>query len=301
MRIERHTICAAVAIAMISAGIVPQQGRAAERRAAAPNAAEEARQVELFEAMKTGDIEVSFIPHDSQRANVLIKNKTDKPLTIRLPETFAGVPVLAQIGDAGGMPGGAIGGGGAGMGGRGGGGNLGMGGGAQGMGGGFGGGLGGFGGGMGGMGGGGFGGFGGGMMSVAPEKVGRLTVTTVCLEHGKDEPTPRMKYTIKPIEALSKDPRVIELCRMVGAGEIPQNAAQAAAWHLANGLSWQELAAKDRIRTRLQTVKYFSPQELNAALQIVGVATQRGRNREAARSASPGEQENSTSRQTPGQ
>jgi len=142
---------------------------------------------------------------------------------------------------------------------------------------------------MGGFGGGGFGGMGGGFFNVAPEKTGKMKVTTVCLEHGKTEPSPRMKYTIKPITALTSDPRVIEVCKMVGRGEVPQNAGQAAAWHLANGLSWQELATKDRVRSRLGTIKYFSPQELNQALQIAGTATQRGRQAAPVPLDSPGE------------
>ena len=63
---------------------------------------------------------------------------------------------------------------------------------------GMGGGMGGMGGGgmMGGMGGGGMG-MGGGMFNVAPEKVGKFKVPTVCLEHGKHDPTPRVTYEIR--------------------------------------------------------------------------------------------------------
>ncbi|MCO6454085.1 MAG: hypothetical protein J5I93_02115, partial [Pirellulaceae bacterium] len=111
-----------------------------------PQAAEpEARHVGLFEAIEAGDIDVKLIPQSSKGGNVVIENKTKQPLTIQLPEAFAGVPVLAQIGGiGGGLGGGGLGGGGLG------------GGGGQGLGGGFGGG-GGRGGGGGGGGGGGFG------------------------------------------------------------------------------------------------------------------------------------------------
>jgi hypothetical protein len=79
-----------------------------------------------------------------------------------------------------------------------------------------------------------------------------------------------MKYEIRPIDTFTKDERVIELCKMVGRGEIPQNSAQAAAWNIANGLSWQELAAKDRFRSQFtgQFEKYFSPRELELAARI---------------------------------
>jgi hypothetical protein len=250
---------------------------------------EDFQPVELFEAMKSGEIQVEFIPKDTKGATVTIHNKSDKPLSVKLPEAFAGMPVLAQFG-GGGLGGGGLGGGGLGGGGLGGGG-LG-GGGGQGLGGGFGGGGGGFGGGGGGFGGGGLGG-GGGFFNVEPEKVGRIKVATMCLEHGKDDPNPRMKYEIRPIDALTKDTRVVELCKMLGRGEVPQNAAQAAAWHLANGLSWQELAVKDRYRSQFtgQSQRFFSPLEMELAMRIATAASARAESAKSNSLVSPGEQQ----------
>ncbi|MBI2480893.1 MAG: hypothetical protein HYV60_20365 [Planctomycetia bacterium] len=258
----------------------------AEKRTKELPVAEEIRAVGLFEAMDKGDVAVRFIPKDATEANVLIENKTDKPLTIKFPEAFAGVPVLAQFGGGGGGFGGGGGDPGGGLGGGGGGGGQGLGGG--------GGGLGGGGGGFGG-GGGGFGGGGGGFFNVAPQKVTKVKVPCVCLEHGKPDPTPRMNYKIVPIDTLTKDPNVIEVCKMLGYGEIPQNAAQAAAWNLANGLSWQELAVKNRVE--LKTVGYaerfFAPLELVLASRIADEATRRAKATKSA-VASPGEQPYST-------
>jgi len=241
----------------------------------------DSKQVELFSAIKSGDIEVQYIPKDATMATLLIKNKTGKPLSIKLPPAVAGVPLLAQFGGGGG--GGGFGGGGGGMGGGGGG----MGGGGQGMGGGMGGGGGGM---MGGGGGGGMmgGGGGGGFFNVAPEKTGKIKVPCLCLEHGKIDPTPRMKYKVVPIETLTKDPKVIEVVKMLGRGEVPQNAAQAAAWNLANGLSWNELAAKNRIESRFTgNVRFFNPRELAFAMRITSEATKRAKN--ASPLSSPGE------------
>ena len=53
--------------------------------------------VEMFAAIEKGDIAVKLIPKDSTQCRVLIENKTDKPLNVKLPEAFAGVPVLAQV------------------------------------------------------------------------------------------------------------------------------------------------------------------------------------------------------------
>jgi hypothetical protein len=239
-----------LAMCMVCAGLT-----AGERRSVPADA----ETVEMFSAMDGGQIEVKLIPKDSRLCNVLIENKTEKPLTVRLPDAFAGVPVLAQ-GGLGGMGGGGMGGGGMGGGGYGGGG----GGGGQGMG-----------GGMGGMGGGGMGGggmMGGGFMSVAPEKVAKFKVTTVCLEHGKPEPRAAMKYKIVPIDQFTDKKEVHALCKMLGHGKMPQRVAQAAAWALNNDMTWQELANKYIKRANGARQPYFNPLEIRAAMQVATAA-----------------------------
>ncbi|MCH2179545.1 MAG: hypothetical protein MK106_12155, partial [Mariniblastus sp.] len=92
--------------------------------------------VEMFAGMKSGQIEVIVKTKDEANLNVMVKNKTDKPLAIEMPPAFAAVPVMAQGLGCGGMGMGGMGGGG--MGGMGGGGMGGMGGmGGQGVGGGM--------------------------------------------------------------------------------------------------------------------------------------------------------------------
>jgi len=205
--------------------------------------------VELFQAMKDGSLDVTFIAKDDSEARVIIRNKTKRPLSIKLPEAFAGVPVLAQ----GGFGVGGVGGRGIGGGGRGGFG----GGGGQGLGGGFGG------GGRGGIGGGG-----GGFFNVPPEKVAKLTVPCVCLDHGKPDPTPRMKYEIKPIEEYVKRPEVIELIKGFATGRLDHGAVQAAVWHLNNDVSWKELAAKRHGPKSLlgQRPPYFTDNQMRQAM-----------------------------------
>lgn len=236
------------------------------------SAAAEPEQVELFAAIDAGDIEVKLICKDSTTGNVIITNKTKKPLAIKMPEAFAGVPVAAQFG---GCPGGGCPGGG-GFGGGGGGGNQGLGGGLGG-------------GGFGGGGGGGFGGGGGGgIFNVAPERATKVKVVTVCLEHGKDDPNPRIPYELRPLKTFTEDPKVIELVRMVGRGEIDQHSAQAAAWHLANGMSWQELARKiGKKHLNGSTEPYFTAAHLTRALAASRVAEERA---EKSNTTSPGEQ-----------
>ena len=123
--------------------------------------------------------------------------------------------------------------------------------------------------------GGGMGG-GGGLFNVAPEKAGKLKVINVCLEHGKKDPSPRVAYEIKPIESFNKDPKVIEFVKMLARGDLDQHTAQAAAWHLANGLTWEELANKVGVKhLNGSTEPYFTEEQLLVAHKIAGEAVRR--------------------------
>ena len=209
---------------------------------------EAANIVELFDGIKNGDIEVKVIPKDAKEGTVTIKNKTGKPLTIKVPEALAGVPVLAQ--GLAGDPGGGLGGGGNTN-------NQ-----NQGFGGGMMGGMG-MGGGMGGM----MGGMGGGFFNVGPDKVGKFKLVTVCLDHGKKDPNPRVHYELVPIESYAKDPAVSEVLKLMVKGKLDQHSAQAACWHLQNGLSWEELATKIGAKHLNGSVEaYFTPAHLERAL-----------------------------------
>ena len=132
----------------------------------------------------------------------------------------------------------------------------------------FGGGGGGFGGGGGGFGGGGRGG-GGGVFNIGPDSVTKRNLTTVCLEHGKDDPKPRIAYELKPIDSFTKNKKVVALLGMLGRGEISQEIAQATSWHLTDGLSWEELANKVKVEHLDGSVEmYFSPQQIAIAMQL---------------------------------
>ena len=221
---------------------------------------------DVLDAVSEKLVEVKYIPNDSRSAQVVVQNITDRPVTLRLPESFVGVPVLAQMGRGmggmGGMGGGGM--GGFGAGGIGGGGMQ-----TTGGGGGFGGqgmngmGMGGMNGGMGGM------GMGGGAFSIPPERTRVARVQTVCLEYAKDEPNPRMTYRMQRVDNFSSDPRVAVLLSSLGRGELPQKVAQAAAWHMTNGLSWQQLAAETIEHLVGADEPFFTPAELAAASRVV--------------------------------
>ncbi len=205
--------------------------------------------VNLFDAMKSGDVEVKYIAKNSREGQLLVKNSTDQPLTVKLPDAFAAVPVLAQAVAAagGGNRSRSSGGGNNNQ-------NQGVGGGGGGIG--------------GGIGGGNRGGGGGGAFNIAPEKVAKLKVETVCLEHGKKEPAANVPYELRPIETLTTDANVQELVKMLGTGQINQRAAQAAAWHLANHMTWGQLTDKKIHHLLGGDEVYFTEAEIRTAMQL---------------------------------
>ena len=219
-----------------------------------------AEKVELFSAIKARQIGVKLIPKDATQATVIIKNRTDRPLSIQMPRTFAGIPVLAQNNNAGGNNSGSSSS------------NQTMGGGMMG----------------GGMMGGGM--MGGGMFNVGPERVGKIKVATVCLEHGKKDPNPRVPYKIRPITEFTRNTELIEVVKMLGDGKLNQMAAQAAAWHLSDGLTWQQLASQVKIKHLNGSVEmYFNRRQLQTALTAVSVARLRASRDRKAPTVSPGE------------
>ena len=212
--------------------------------------------VELFSAIEEGKLEVKLIPKDSSQCRVLITNKTEKPLNVSLPDAFAGVPVLAQLQF---QPAGAN----------------------------------------------NFNNFnnqnnapqrvgvgnqfgnnlfqgnqGNQLFNIAPEKVAQLKLTSVCLDHGLPNPRPAMPYEIRPIASVTDKAEVYELCRMLGGGQVSQRAAQAAAWHLNNEMSWDQLAGL-RLKLALGSITqpFFTPKELaegkKAAEAAVGLVEKR--------------------------
>ena len=167
------------------------------------SASTEPAAVELFAGIDDGKVEATVIPRDSKKVTLQLKNKSDQPLTIRLPEAFAAVPVQAQVAGGGLFGGGGFGrGGGIGFGAGAGNQAGGQGGGTQGL------------GVSGGQnagngngagrrnrGGGPFGGGGGaGVFSIPAGKVIKVKLTSVCLEYGKPVPsTSPSRHTCRPL------------------------------------------------------------------------------------------------------
>jgi hypothetical protein len=237
---------------VLALGVIPHPAAAAD---AVDPRDSDAEAIDFFEAMDGGQIEATFIAKSDRAARLIIANKTKQPVNLRLPEAFAGVPVLAQFGGGGG--GGGLGGGGGGFGGGGGGGQQSVGGG-----------LGGGGGGIGGGGGGG-----GGVFSIPPEDTRKINMPVVCLDHGLRNPSSSKPYKIVPATEHVAQPAVVELLKAFGRGQLQHGATQAAAWNLNSGVGWNELAAKRQGTRRTPSrAPYFSRQEMQAALAYANEA-----------------------------
>lgn len=109
------------AMVVLSSSLLPAATpKGSSARSAKPrDASAVGEPVDLIDAIDAGQVDAKFIPKDSTQAQVMIANRTKKPLSVRLPEAFAGMPVLKQVGGGGGgqSVGGGFGGGGAGGGG----------------------------------------------------------------------------------------------------------------------------------------------------------------------------------------
>ncbi len=214
---------------------------------AAPKAAKNAAEsVELFQGMQDGKIDAKIVFKNRKAATVSIENKTDKPLNVILPEVVGAVPVLAQIG---------------------GGGNGNNDGGLQSM--------------MDNLGqGGGGGGGGGGAFMLPPEKVIRRDVVSVCLDHGKKDPTPKTEYQLKPIEQVTDRPAVIELGSLMGKkGVADHETIQMATWMLNNDLTTDDLAKETWKSATGRISPAHTPAQLQAAANLAQYATQTAQNK----------------------
>lgn len=206
---------------------------------------------DFFSALENKRIRVCFVAHDEKHCSVRVGNTGQRPIELRLPPAFVGEPVTDNR----------------------------------------------------------FGKYrrrtqavGGGFYYEPPELMARdddgaflcvpagetveLKVTTVCLDPGLPEPRPDLPYEIKPIESCALNPAVQELCRMLSQPTISQKAAQAAAWHLDDGVRWAVLAA---MRTRTpngRSIPMFPPSQIRMgkklATRAVKLAVQRRKQAELA-------------------
>jgi hypothetical protein len=214
-----------------------------------------APKVELFAAIEAGQLSARMIPHDETRGAIFIENHSDQPLTVALPEAFVGVQVLPQFGlnqnsvglnipvsstfgqsgrqqgNTGNQP---VGGGANSQGTQQNNGNQAP-----------------------------------NFFSVPPERIVRVEYSSVCLQHGAPEPNSGNVYRLVQVDKFSSDRRLAKLLSYVGSDQYAANAVQAAAWHLTNQKSWDDLAALKFDRVNAPDEAQFSTADLSDARQLI--------------------------------
>jgi hypothetical protein len=207
--------------------------------------------IDMFAGMADGQIEVQLIPKDAAKGNLRVVNRSGKPLTVKLPEAFGAAPVLAQIQPGPGrqnpfnpFPG-----------------NPGPNDSKQPQ-------------RLGGM-------VGQPLMYVGPEKPGQVKVELLCLDHGKPNPRPAVKYEVKRVDEVTDKQGVTEVCQLLARGEITHCAAQLAAWHFSNGMTWEKLAAL-RHKEVFGSKPTYTAKEIEAAKKAAEKATEMAKKREQA-------------------
>ena len=310
MSVALPIVCVGGLLAPVSAAHAVGKGSHASKAIRQLTLDDSAPVVELFDGVDAGQFRVKLVALSAQEANVFIKNATDAPLTVQLPKAAVGVHILPQfqqfpignnqfnpfgnnqignqVGDQfgnnqlgnnqlgnpfGNGLGNVL--------------NQGIGNGqAQGIGGGFqpfgnqqqgfpnqlGNGLN---QGMNGV----------GLFSIPPEKTVRLKMRTVCLDYGHPDPHVGLNYELRKLETVTTDPTLCELLESFSK-RVDQDAMQAAAWHLANGLSWKQLSHLRDAGT-LGVASVFNAKTLNTAQSLVEQAEAAAKDREQQPPAKP--------------
>lgn len=218
-----------------------------------------APRVALFDGLDAKNLDAELRPKNEFGGNLFIRNLTDKPITVELPDAIVGVQVhpqfqFGQQGQGNGLGQGQ--GQGMGMG-------MGMGGANQSVGGGP----------TGTNSGQNVGAMNPGFFSIPAGEVVRLPFASVCLEHGRPTPTARNQYRLVRPESYSDKPELAAICRAAADGESDHMTVQAAAWHTLSGLSWEELARKTFDRAAAADTPYFKPAQLKAARDLIAKAS----------------------------
>ncbi|WP_339747274.1 hypothetical protein [uncultured Rubinisphaera sp.] len=256
--VHKQTLSLTIAFVVAGFILMPaaiQAGKLSQRPIRKLTYDPKAEKVELFEGIENEVVEYTMIMKDSKEGTLFLENKTDEVISVEMPKAIVGIQVLAQFDD--GLGGGTGGAGGAG-------------GGQQPVGGGAG-------------GGGGIGGFdsgagGGGFFSIPANKMIAVPLNTVCLEHGKKEPTPVAEFKLVKPEEYTENVALQELLVMIASGKVNKDVAQAAAWHLNNDMSWAELASKtENNYGAAGPRRVFSNAHLYAAQNLVALAVGKAR------------------------
>lgn len=84
-----------------------------------------------------------------------------------------------------------------------------------------------------------------------------------------------MNYTIAKVQDFRDDPLLEEVLKMVASGQLDEQSAQAATWHVTDKMSWEQLAAKSIPHIGRPATPYFTPQQIARAQSIFSTAVAR--------------------------
>ena len=228
--------------------------------------------VELFAAIEAGQITVEVVPRDAEQLAMIVTNETDRPLTIELPgaalaQFFPQPGGQANINQNNnnspqnlgvGFPAGQN----VGQqpfGNRQGGQRL----------------------------------FQGAQFKVPAGATIRPRVACVCLEHGKPTPSPHHAYVLRPLSEFSENSELAALLELSSYGNYTQREMQVAAWHVTDGISWEEFKEMRTDPLRGRSRRAYSERELEQARALFDSVAQETQEHESGE-ASPGEVVHST-------
>jgi hypothetical protein len=92
------------------------------------------------------------------------------------------------------------------------------------------------------------------------------------LEQGKPNPRSSVKYELVPLAEVSDDPRLAEVLKANARGDVDREIAQAAAWNIANKLSWEKLAGLSQMIAINAEAPIFNSWQLRRARELVDYA-----------------------------
>jgi len=78
-----------------------------------------------------------------------------------------------------------------------------------------------------------------------------------------------MKYLLIPIEMHSKNRELHALLQNADPKKVNRMTLQAAAWHLANNMTWQKLESKRHSELSVISDPYFSRKQITLAKELV--------------------------------
>ncbi|MBI1347267.1 hypothetical protein GC163_13390 [bacterium] len=122
----------------------------------------------------------------------------------------------------------------------------------------------------------------GGLATIPAGKSILLKMKTVCLSYGRPDPMSKMTYRLVPVEEYSSDPVLAELLESY-TERVDRDTMQAATWHVANGLSWDQIRQLPDRRVPGVSATIFTPRDVQSAEQFVTAVTEAAKDRPASK------------------